>query len=685
MSTPHISTEDSAASPILLEIEPSANNTNEATQNNNEQQPDTIDEDDESPYAPKKRKWTSKVWDDFKEVTLPDGTIKAECIYCKHLLTINKTGVTSHFLRHLKGCMRKHISDKGQKNISVTTTIVESKTVNAVQNFKYDHGKIREILSHMIIVHELPFLFSEYEMFNLLMRTATLYYQKISRTTVKKDCTTSYEIEKKKVMESLKDVNRVSVTIDLWKSDQKVSYMVVTCHYVDSSWNLQKWNLNFLDVPPPHNGVSICDVLNKCLVEWGIENKVWLITVDNASYNDVAVRMLKDNLSYKNNLPLGGKLFHVRCCAHILNLLVQDGLSEIQDIIFNVRESVKHIAASETRVNIFSEISKQLKLSSKKLVLDCCTRWNATFCMLSAALEFKDIFPRYAARDATYTFLPSEEDWKKLNEASVDEGSFIVEMVNKMKTKFDKYWGDSNLLISIAAVLNPRNKMKLIEWCFPEIYSVGDTIEHISMVHETLHMLHNEYVEAHKTSVDSINVQSETQRESSIGRSNLNGRGRGKVRAQFSSYIKNVDSVEQVKSELEVYLDEGCVICEDETDFDALSWWRINNLKFRILSKMACDVLSIPITTVASESAFSAGGRVIDPHHASLGTDTVQILFCASDWLRAHYGIKKKIKGDFNELDFELNYVHNELELELDYVPNELEPNELKFEPNELV
>ena len=46
---------------------------------------------------------------------------------------------------------------------------------------------------------------------------------------------------------------------------------------------------------------------------------------------------------------------------------------------------------------------------------------------------------------------------------------------------------------------------------------------------------------------------------------------------------------------------------------------------------MARDILSIPITTVASESAFSAGGRIIDPHRASLGAETVQVLTCGAD------------------------------------------------------
>lgn len=126
--------------------------------------------------------------------------------------------------------------------------------------------------------------------------------------------------------------------------------------------------MNFCEVPPPHTSIVVCDVLNKCLVEWGIENKVWKITVDNDAYNDLAIRLLKENISYKNNLPLSGKLFHVRCCAHILNLLVQDGLSEIQNIIF----------------------------------------------MLSTALEFKDVFPRYQQRDPTYNSLPSDEDWTKV-------------------------------------------------------------------------------------------------------------------------------------------------------------------------------------------------------------------------------------------------------------------------------
>lgn len=290
----------------------------------------------------------------------------------------------------------------------------KSESVGSV-NSEYDHAKMREIISHMIMVHELPFDFTEYEFFNLLMRTVNPLYQQITRTTAKGDCWTSYEVEKKRLIGLLKTIDKINITTDVWKSDQKIQYMVLTAHFLDSDWKLQKRVLNFVDVLP-HSGFAVYGALYKCLHEWGIEGKICTITVDNASYNDLAVRLLQDSLSSHRSFCLKGQLFHVRCCAHILNLLVQVGLSEVQHIIENVRESVKYISASAQRLNSFSEIAKQLQLSNKKLILDCSTRWNATYAMLSTALEFKVVFPQYGQGDSGYKYLPSEDDWVRVEE-----------------------------------------------------------------------------------------------------------------------------------------------------------------------------------------------------------------------------------------------------------------------------
>ena len=57
-------------------------------------------------------------------------------------------------------------------------------------------------------------------------------------------------------------------------------------------------------------------------------------------------------------------------------------------------------------------------------------------------------------------FLPQLVHIKKLlDEKYMAENGFMHSMVKKMKVKFDKYWGDCNLLISAATVLDPRYKM----------------------------------------------------------------------------------------------------------------------------------------------------------------------------------------------------------------------------------
>ncbi|PRQ23529.1 putative HAT dimerization domain, ribonuclease H-like domain-containing protein [Rosa chinensis] len=66
---------------------------------------------------------------------------------------------------------------------------------------------------------------------------------------------------------------------------------------------------------------------------------------------------------------------------------------------------------------------------------------------------------------------------------------------------------------------------------------------------------------------------------------------------------------------------------------DILCWWKINGCKFPVLAAIARDVLGIQTSTVASESCFSTGGRVIDCFRSSLTPRTVEGLICMQNWL----------------------------------------------------
>ncbi|KAK8925918.1 hypothetical protein KSP39_PZI018497 [Platanthera zijinensis] len=162
----------------------------------------------------------------------------------------------------------------------------------------------------------------------------------------------------------------------------------------------------------------------------------------------------------------------------------------------------------------------------------------------------------------------------------------------------------------------------------------------IELTESTLYRLYSHYDK-------SINI---TSTQSNLSQASSSGTATNQVDVEFSfvAYQKKIfmddsdeDEATICASEIALYMKEDTL--KLQTNFDILNWWRLNSYRFPILSQVARDVLAIPVSTVASESGFSTGGRILDPFRSSLAPKTAEALICARDWLRC--------KSNLNEIE----------------------------------
>ncbi|CAH9087422.1 unnamed protein product [Cuscuta europaea] len=69
-------------------------------------------------------------------------------------------------------------------------------------------------------------------------------------------------------------------------------------------------------------------------------------------------------------------------------------------------------------------------------------------------------------------------------------------------------------------------------------------------------------------------------------------------------------------------------------DFDVLNWWKGKERMFSVLAKMAKQVLSMPVSTVAVEQEFCSAGNVLTQCRTRLGAESLEMLICYHDWLK---------------------------------------------------
>ena len=74
-------------------------------------------------------------------------------------------------------------------------------------------------------------------------------------------------------------------------------------------------------------------------------------------------------------------------------------------------------------------------------------------------------------------------------------------MTESMLAKFNSYWANVSVVMAVAAILDPRYKMKLLEFYYPNIYSDNFDLE-IEKIKNLCYDLLDEYEDLDESPID---------------------------------------------------------------------------------------------------------------------------------------------------------------------------------------
>ncbi|CAL5393544.1 unnamed protein product [Camellia sinensis] len=484
--------------------------------------------------------------------------------------------------------------------------------------------------------------------------------------TLKSNCLEFYREEKVKIKHILEKYDgQISLSVDILRSPSRQEYMCLTTHFIDDKWKLKKW-------------VIICRVLlkdvlpkaiQKSLTYWNIGSKISTITLKHNSYNDETVEMVKDHIQKSKTLQLNGQLFHVHCCADLFNEMVQGAFDEISKIIDKVQELISwgnslplwYITTS--RLESALELESMGEFSSQK-VLDAydvpsADEWEKVrlICKLVDKMHkvAKMLFETKYPTASIYLGNLQELRMSLTREASSSD-SFISAVAEKMLKQFDEYWKDMYLVLALATVMDPQCKMKYIEYLSMKDEGGNNVTSQVSTILKAICTLFDDYsthflgkVNSASDSTSSGSEEVECPDSDSKEEVPVTKKSKiqevsiqveeGPINPNRSSHLQDyqqfIQSTSQPpKSELDWYLEEPVLPWSDH--FNILKWWRAASPKYPVLSRMARDLLSIPLSVVTSYDAYYTKEREIDRRLISSGPVVMNALMCTRSWHRKH-------------------------------------------------
>lgn len=529
---------------------------------------------------------------------------------------------------------------------------------------KFDQDRSRLDLARMIILHGYPLAMVDHVGFKVFVKNIQPLFDVRSDGAVENSCMEIYGKEKEKVRLALNNLQgRINVNIEKWFSIENAEYLSLTANYIDEDWRLKRKILNFVKLDSSHTEDMLSEVIINCLMEWNVDCKLFAVTFDDCSTDEGIVMKIKEQISQSKPQLSAGQLLDVRSAAHVVTDIVQDAIEALREVTHKIRGSVRYIKSSKVNQEKLNDFAQQVGINSpKSLALDCPVRWNSTYLMVEAALEYRGAFSLLKEHDPLYTSALSDTEWEwaktvcgylkvlyeianvlssnrcqtanvyfpeichvhiQLIEWCKNPDDFISNIVQKMKTKFDKYWNKCSLSLAAAVILDPRFKVKLVEYYYSQIYG-STALDRIKEISDGIKQLFDAY-----SICSSLVDQGSALPGSSLPSMCSDSRDRLKG---FDKFLHETSQNQSGVSDLDKYLEEP--VFPRNCDFNILNWWKVHTPRYPILSMMARDVLGTPMSTGSPESTFTSGPRMLDQVQSSLDPDIRQALICTRDWLQ---------------------------------------------------
>ncbi|KAL2897728.1 putative AC9 transposase, partial [Bienertia sinuspersici] len=167
------------------------------------------------------------------------------------------------------------------------------------------------------------------------------------------------------------------------------TFVCVSIHWIDDEWYFQKFIIYFEATEEAHNGFNIKPHTMNCCKIFICLMRFFSLSLNNGTANTRAIAFLMEDPSL--SLLLNGSLLHIRCCVHILNLSVQEGVTQLQPLLEPIRNVINWIRVTRTTRRAYKTKCEEYGLKKKVCSLDTPTQWNLTYNLLNDAIRNREV------------------------------------------------------------------------------------------------------------------------------------------------------------------------------------------------------------------------------------------------------------------------------------------------------